>query len=114
MQTYSVAGMIALDVEIKGLIIDGMQVQARGTRFRRRIIEYPPATLEEFLTDFQIKIREAESYAVAGYWPMRRTSCGYGRFQCAFRGVCSADPAIRPTLLQTGFQKRIWDPLQPR
>lgn len=114
MEIYSVAGMITLDTQIRGLIIDGMQILVEGSRFRRQTIEFSEPTLEEFLSDLQIKIREAETYAAAGHWPMRRTSCGYGRFQCAFRGVCSADPAIRPTLLQTGFERRIWDPLQPR
>ncbi len=111
---YTIAGTITLNKEIKGLIIDGMQVLVEGSRFRRRQIVHSEAQLEEWLTDFQIKIEQAETYARMGYWPMNRKSCGFGYIQCQFREVCSSEPAMREDILKSSFKRRTWDPLVPR
>lgn len=111
---YTIAGMIILDTEIDGLIIDGIQTLVSGSRFRRRPIPRSVPILEEFLQNLQIMFRENEVYAENNFWPMRETSCGFGKMQCSFRSVCSADPEIRKELLETGFVKRMWDPLTRR
>lgn len=111
---YSIAGVVTLSEEIGGLIIDGAQILVTGSRFRRRPIPTSTDLLEEWMRDFQIRLREAESYAQDNYWPMNRKSCGFGRFQCQFRPVCSAEPSIRETLLETLYSRRVWDPLVPR
>lgn len=111
---YAIAGIITLNKEIDGLIIDGCQILVTGSRFRRRPIPRSTEVLEAWLKDLQFYLREAEVYARENYWPQRETSCGYGRNQCQFRPVCSAEPVIRETLLDSMYQKRVWDPLKPR
>ncbi len=114
MTLYSIAGFVTLNKDIDGLIIDGCQILVGGSRFLRKQIPMTPNILEEWMTDFAIKVKEAEGYATQAYWPMRRSSCGFGRMQCQFRPVCSSDPTIRQTLLDSAYSRRTWDPLQPR
>jgi hypothetical protein len=111
---YSIAGIVVMGIEVNYFIIDGIQVQVNGTRFRRQIISISSDQLEEWLHDFKIKIRQAEDYARENYWPMNRKACGFGQNQCTFRPVCSSDPSIRQTLLDAMFIRRTWDPLVPR
>lgn len=114
MAIYSIAGIVTLQAEIDGVIIDGIQILVNGSRFRRKQIPYSRDLLEEWLKDFRIKLLEAESYAKLNYWPMRRKSCGFGNNLCTFHKVCSEDTIMREDTLQGLFTKRVWDPLQPR
>ena len=111
---YSVAGQIVWNMEVEGLIIDAAQILVNSSRFRRREIPRSSDMLEEWLTDFKFKLREAEMYAEANYWPQNAKSCGFGRMQCMFRPVCSAEPTMRKTLLEALYIRRTWDPLIPR
>lgn len=111
---YAIAGIVTLNKEINGLIIDGCQILVNGSRFRRQPISRSTEQLEEWLTDLKFWLASLQSYAAANHWPLNEKSCGFGNRQCAFRKVCSAEPAIRQTLLETNFVKRTWDPLQPR
>lgn len=111
---YSLAGRIAALSEIKGVIIDGIQVLAGGTRFKRQEIPLETAQLTEWLTDFSYKLRENERYVADDYWPMNDKACGYGRMQCRLRGICSRPPVERQDLLNTFYTRRVWDPLIPR
>jgi hypothetical protein len=111
---YETAGEIILSKPIDGFLIDGIQVQVNGSRFRRQPIPSSPELKEEFLRDFELTLRQNESYVASNYWPMNRKSCGFGNLQCQFRGVCSSDPSVRQTLLDSMFVKRTWDPLITR
>jgi PD-(D/E)XK nuclease superfamily len=111
---YSIAGIVTLNKEIDGLIIDGCQILVTGSRFRRKPISRSREQLEEWMTDLRFWLHQAEGYARANHWPQNEKSCGFGRNQCQFRSVCSAEPAIRQTLLDSQFSRRTWDPLQPR
>jgi len=111
---YTIAGIVVLNQEVDGLIVDAAQVLVTGGRFRRQPIPRSPEQLEEWMKDLGYWLRQLEAYAIDGYYPMNEHSCGYGNNQCVFRSVCSADPSIREDLLYNNFNKRQWDPLQPR
>lgn len=112
---YSLAGRIVLLSEVDGVIIDGIQVLAGGTRFARRAIPRTEAQLVEWLTDFKYRLRENERYVADNYWPMNDKSCGFGSMQCGFRPICSQPPEFRQSLLDAFYSsRRVWDPLIPR
>lgn len=113
MSFYTAGGKIVLDKPILGGIIDAAQVAIDFTAFQRGFLHRTTAQIDEWLKDIQIWIKQAESYAEAGYWPMNDKSCGnYGG--CQFREVCNKDPSVRKLHLKTNFTKRVWDPLKKR
>lgn len=114
MSIYNIAGQVVLHKPIAGMMIDAAQILVGGTRFRRKPIPREPEHLAEWLTDFRIKMRENESYVANNHWPMRPKSCGFGRLQCVFRPVCTAEPIARQEMLDHFYERRTWDPLETR
>lgn len=110
---YTLAGGLAFDEPIAGLIIDAGQTAVNFTRFQRQPISRTPAQLQEWHHDLSYWLSLAESFAEAGYYPQNDRAChNYGG--CQFRGVCAASPEVREKLLQAQFTKRLWDPLRTR
>lgn len=122
---YVCAGPVVWHLPIEGLIVDGIQVLATGSRFERGQVSRPQAVIEEWhgglgkwLIRMELSAREGAQRLLAGQdpaeaWPMNDTACGnYGG--CDFRPVCSRTPGSREQWLVTDYAKRIWDPLQRR
>jgi hypothetical protein len=115
MTIYQIAGNIVLHKPVVGVMINAAQTLTETVpRFRRKPVTREPEHLVEWLTDFRMKLRENEEYVRQNYWPMRPKSCGFGRMQCVFRPVCTAEPAARQEMLDNFYERRIWDPLEPR
>lgn len=111
---YTIAGKVAFHREVKGFIIDAMQVLVGGTRFRRREIYVEEEQLEEFLRMFRRYIRDLEQCIRDNFFPQNSEACGFGTMRCRYHGVCAAKPEARDELLRNYFTRRIWDPLMPR
>jgi hypothetical protein len=113
MSLYDIAGSVALATGSKGIIIDAAQIAQTFSRFERGTTQRTPAQRDEWLEDATHYMTLAETYAKKNYWPMNDKSCGnYGG--CTFRGICSKDPSVRETFLESNFTKRLWDPLVVR
>ena len=96
---YTLAGQIAFGEDVKGLIIEGIQIGTTFARFRRAKIDRPKAVLDEWLHDTGHALRMIESSAEAGYWPQNDAACAlYGG--CEFRAICAMDPRGRETWLR--------------
>lgn len=109
--TYDLAGSIMFpDLPIKGVIIEGTQLLVGGARFGKHPIYHNEAQREEYFAELEGVIREAEKYAEAGHWPMRRSSCTI----CGFKKICSKSPQVREQYLAADFKKKHWNPLQER
>ena len=118
MTLYTLAGRIILDAPIRGVIIDAAQILlekpnafARGFTFRT------DDQLTEWLDDLRTWLTLAESYAIAGNWPMNDTACDkFGG--CCFRGICTKSPSVRERFLKTDFiqlePEARWNPLKVR
>lgn len=110
---YTVGGKVAFGYDVKGVIVDGIQVGVGFARFQRHLVPRDEPTLSEYLFDFGLVVREMEASAKAQYWRMNDKACDmYGG--CIFRDVCSKSPSSREAALRLGYAKRIWDPLQIR
>lgn len=114
MSLYSTASKVVLERKASGIILDALQVAVTFTRCLRGFVTRTPAQLSEWLHDALYWIKQAEGFAERRDWPMNDTSCNkYGK--CVFRDeVCSKDPSVRGTFLNTHFRKETWDPLKPR
>lgn len=113
MSLYSIAGRLVYNTPVRGVIIDAAQVAVGFTRFDRGFSHRTEAQQEEWLKDLGYWLDQAERYAGDNYWPMNDKSChNYGG--CPFRKVCSKDPAVRQTFLESDFEKRPWNPLEVR
>lgn len=113
MTLYLFSGQIVLDIPLKGMVIDGIQVGATFSRFQRGTTTRTKEQLEEWYKDLGVWLRQAEMYAEEHHYPMNEKSCSnYGG--CPFRQVCSASPMMRESLLKNLYEKRTWDPLVPR
>lgn len=112
---YDVAGAVAFDKEIKGVIIDAIQVLVGGSRFKRRHISRSAEQREDWLRDLQTWLTQAEMFALDNRWPQNEKSCGWGKKRCPFWEVCSGDPHTRQEWLDANFAKRpSWNPLETR
>lgn len=113
MSLYSIAGRLVYNTPVRGVIIDAAQVAVGFTRFDRGFSYRTETQQEEWLQDLNFWIDQAEHYAAEHYWPMNDRSChNYGG--CPFRNVCSKDPAVRQSFLESDFEHRPWNPLQVR
>lgn len=96
---YTLAGQIAFGEDVKGLIIEGIQIGTTFARFRRAKIDRPKAVLDEWLRDQGEYLARIERWAEAGYWPQNDAACAlYGG--CEFRAICAMTPASRETWLR--------------
>jgi hypothetical protein len=118
---YLLAGEIVYNLPVKGLIVDGVQVLVGSSRFDRKLITKDAAQMEEFYSSLRkwiMVLEDCAGEAASGgepslAYPMNETSCGkYGG--CEFQGICSRSPVARQQWLDTGFRRRVWDPLQRR
>jgi hypothetical protein len=108
---YDLAGTTLFpDLGIKGVAIEGSQLQVGGVRFGIGIQYRTDALREELIGDLEYYLNEAEKHATAGKWPKNRAAC----FLCAFKGACNAEPEQREVYLRTHFEQRHWDPLSER
>lgn len=113
MSLYTLAAKVIYQTPVKGVIIDAAQVAVGFTRFSRGFTYRTDHQIEEWLKDVKFWFRQAEGYAIEGYWPMNDKSCHkYGG--CPFRKVCSKDPSVRDKFLATDFTRHPWNPLEPR
>jgi hypothetical protein len=118
MTLYSLAGKIVINSPIKGVIIDAAQILLEKPHaFKRGLTLRTPEQLDEWTSDLEYWLNQAEAYATAGYWPMNDTACSmYGG--CKFREVCSKSPSTRHVYLKSNFIKQPpeerWNPLKPR
>lgn len=121
---YLLAGEIVYSLPVKGLIVDGVQVQVGNSKFERHLITKDEAQQGEFYTATGSWLQRMEDSAEAASseilgkdlalaWPMNETACSkFGG--CEFQQVCSRSPVARQQWLDTGFRRRVWDPLQRR
>ena len=118
MSLYTLASQIVLFSPVKGVIIDGAQILLeKENSFKRGFTFRTKDQLDEWVSDLRYWFAQAESYAIADYWPMNDTACDkFGG--CRFRGICSKSPQVRGQFLKSGFtqlpQEERWNPLKPR
>lgn len=115
MTLYTLAGSIAFNQPVKGVLIDGAQVAVGFTEFARDITVRSKDQLDEFVEGVYAWRGVAAHYQRTGFWPMNETACDkYGG--CRFRDVCGTRNAARERILQTYFTQEgdRWNPLQPR
>lgn len=109
MSLYSFASTIVLDRPASGVIIDAVQLAVGFVRFARQKINHTPSMHDEWLEDAVYWITQAERCAETGFYPMNDKAC-HKYNGCDFRDVCGKDKNIRPCILNTEFEKRIWNP----
>ena len=110
---YTLAGQIAYETPVRGIICDGIQIGANFSRFERQIIPRSPDQVQEWLEDSHHWLGSMSQAAADNHWPMNETACGnYGG--CPFRPVCSRPPSSRQKWLEADYVRRIWDPAQVR
>jgi len=113
MSLYTLASQIVYEQPVKGVIISGAQILVNFTRFQRGFTTRHREELDEWLEEAGWYIKLGEAYARKSFWPKNDKACGhYGG--CSFRSICSSAPAMRDTLLQASFTRKIWDPLEVR
>lgn len=115
MSLYTIAAKVIFNTPVSGVIIDAAQIAVGFSRFARGMTYRTEAQTEEWITDLRQWLILAETYAIAGYWPMNDTVC----FGCPFNNhdakICAKDPAVRESFLRSSFEKdNPWNPLKVR
>lgn len=118
MTLYTFAGKVVLDTPIAGVIVEAAQVtNEKPMKFERRPTYRSDEVIDEWLDDLEYHLANAESFALANYWPMNDTACGnYGG--CRFREVCTRPASVREKFLNSDFiqlpPEERWNPLRSR
>lgn len=113
MSMYDLAGQVAFQTPVEGIIIDGVQVAVTFSRYQRGIVPRTQEGRTEWLSGAAKWLAEMEKCAIESDWPMNDKNCHHFG-GCPFRPVCSRPPSAREQWLKTDYSKRIWDPLQRR
>jgi hypothetical protein len=110
---YTLAGNVAYETPVRGIICDGIQIAVNFTRFERQIISRSSEQINEWLFDTYYWLGLMGQSADANHWPMNDKACNnYGG--CPYRPVCSRPPSARQRWLETDYVKNIWDPAKVR
>ena len=119
MTLYTFAGKVVMDMEVKGVVIEGAQIglEQFTTKFARSFTYRSDDLIDEWLNDLEYTLNAAEAFAEAKHWPMNDTACDkYGG--CRFRDVCSKNPSVREVYLKSDFiqlpPEERWNPLKSR
>lgn len=111
MTGYALGASVAFGLEVRGVIIDAVQLRATMPPvFMRATTPRDNARIEEWLQGFSMLVEQAQVYAEREFWPQNPKAC----FRCEFRRVCAKAPGSREAWLKADFEKRVWDPLQVR
>jgi hypothetical protein len=110
---YMLAGRVAFGVPVKAMIVDAAQIAVGFSRFARGLVARDDAQISEWHTDTGQWLSRMEQSAVTNHWPMNDKSCNkFGG--CTFRKICSKSPEVRQKFLESDFERRVWNPLEPR
>lgn len=107
--TYDLVGSIIWPDLIDGVMIDVAQLTTDGAKFGRTFFRKTEGLREEHWQTLDYWIGQAESFALANYWPMNKASC----WNCPLKAICSTDPDQRHNFLKD-LPRREWNPLIPR
>jgi PD-(D/E)XK nuclease superfamily len=110
MSLYTLASRVIFKTPVRGVIIDAAQIAVGFTKFTRGFAYRTEGQLEEWTNDLRFWLAQAESFAIANYWPMNDKAC----FLCNFKGICSKDPGVRERFLEADFKREFWNPLKTR
>lgn len=125
---YTFGAQVSLGPKVKGVQINGMQVQKTQSQFarftsprtRERLDEFVGVQLPRWLDEATVMGNDAEDLQDQQLppeeaYPMNPTACGhYGG--CPFLPVCTSSPSSRRRWLHGEFatRKDLWDPAKPR
>ena len=114
MSMYTFLGKAAFGLPVKGVLIDAAQIAVGFTRFERGVTMRTEGQLNEWYDHTLTLIERARRATAERNLPMNPSACGnFGG--CAFRAVCSRDPAARLQFLKADFiQGGVYDPLEKR
>ena len=112
MTVYAIAGDVVYGTQVRGVLIDGIKVKG-NPEFSRYMTMRSREACDEWLEELAHWFRMAEYFSQVGNWPANDKSCSkYSG--CPFRDICKAPRGLRRSLLEEGFQKRVWDASKAR
>lgn len=102
MSMYTFAGKASYTEEVKGVLIDAVQVAVGFSRFARQPVYRTASQLSEWYDEMMELIELTQHYTRENHFPKRTASCfNYGG--CPFREVCSRSPEVRKNFLAAKF-----------
>lgn len=114
---YTYAGKVALNVPVKGVIVDGIALQVGGVKFGRAETPRTRGQINEFFANLDWVVYQANylSKRLADdpdfQYPMNTQSCYF----CELKDVCRQPPEFRRRYLKMHFtQVPAWNPLANR
>ena len=112
MTVYAIAGDVVYGTQVRGVLIDGIKVKG-NPEFSRYMTMRSKEACDEWLEELEHWFRLAEYFSQVGNWPANDKSCSkYSG--CPFREICKAPRGLRQSLLESGFQRRVWDASKAR
>lgn len=114
MSMYTAAGSVCFGQDVKGVMVDGIQVAVGFSEFQRGFAHRTPDMMDEWMEETKAWIKLAEQFAMSdspSAWIKNDSVCDlYGG--CVYRLICSKDPGVRQNFLASNFVKGQWDPLK--
>lgn len=111
MTGYTLGGKIGLSAPVRGVWIDGIQLQVGGVKFVRFTTNRTESQLNEYLDLLKYTADLAESWYLNNNYPQNTAACLF----CKFKEVCALPPEFRSGYLKMHFEKKpAWNPLRNR
>jgi hypothetical protein len=117
MTFYSLAGRIVLDTEIRGILIDAVQVKEDESVFGRGLTHRTKEGINEWVEELAYWFSLQQQFAESDRWPHNETACEmYGG--CKFKAVCNTPRSLRQQYLEANYRQvpkeDRWNPLKSR
>lgn len=114
MTLYTLAGKAVFKIPVKGVMVDGIQVQIENNSFGRQFTPRSIEQLKEWQEQLVYWLMQLNQCATSDTWPRNDATCElYGG--CPYRSVCAKPTeAESEQHLNTYYQPRSWDPLARR
>lgn len=111
MTLYTLASKIVWSAPVKGVLVDAVQVAVGFSAFERGTAFRTDGQLDEWMDELTHDFwPQAVDYARRGQWPGNDKSCR----MCEFKKICSKDPQVRQTFLESEYNVEYWNPLARR
>lgn len=98
-------------INVAGFLVRGISILKTKYDTLQPITYRPDWMVDEWFTQTVRDIERMVSLWNEGYWDMNLDHACTEYGGCMFRTVCMSEPSGRHTWLETGFERRRWDPV---
>lgn len=109
---HHMARLLIPEITIAGVRINAHCVRKKDSEFRRKILSFAPALLDDWAENYNEWILDIERCHERGVFRRNFDACDGKYRQCEYADVCGMLPELRQRLLESEYEVAPWNPLE--